>query len=392
MTRVAYICADPGIPVFGSKGSSVHVQSVLDCLKRMDFSVVLHALRCGGPAPEALRSVALKLLPAPPRGEAEARARALLETNRELSRALEDSGPYDLIYERYSLWSHAGMAFARAAGIPGILEVNAPLIAEQARHRDMPLPGEAHDVARRAFRDASTIIAVSPGVADYLDTFKEARGKVEIVANGIDPRRFAGIRRTARDATAPFVVGFLGTLKPWHGLPVLMEAFALLRRTVGDARLLIVGDGPERPALAARLAELGIAGVTDLAGAVAPAAVPDMLQRMDVGVAPYARPDGFYFSPLKIYEYMAAGLPVVTTRVGHLERLVRHGETGLVCPPDDPAAIGAALEVLAAQPGLRARLGQAARKHALADCTWDAAVTRILRAAGVQAPKRRAVA
>lgn len=397
MTRIAYICADPGIPVFGSKGASVHVQSVLASLGRAGFSIVLYTMRCGGRAPHALRSVALKFLPSPPRGEPEERARALLETNDELSRALEAAGPFDLVYERYSLWSHAGMAFARRAGVPGILEVNAPLIEEQARHRVLPMREKAEHVARSVFADARTIVAVSPGVAGYLAGFDEARGKVEIVANGIDPTRFrspASVR--AAEATgqgAPFVIGFLGTLKPWHGLSTLVEAFALLRKSGRvDARLMIVGDGPERLGISARLRELGIADVTQMTGPVPPSAVPEMLRKMDVGVAPYPRLDGFYFSPLKIYEYMAAGLPVITTRVGHLESLVEDGRTGLLCQPEDPEALAAMLEDLARQPQLRADLGQAARRYALSECTWDAAVGRILNAAGVVAPRRQDVA
>src|SRR5690606_35992876 len=103
------------------------------------------------------------------------------------------------------------------------------------------------------------------------------------------------------------------------------------------------------PALAALGAEL--------AGAVEPAEVPAWLARMDIAVAPYHGDQPFYFSPLKIYEYMAAGLPVVASDVGDLAALVRHGETGLLCPPGDPPALAAALARLAGDPAAARRMG-----------------------------------
>ena len=389
MKRVAYVCADPGIPVFGSKGASVHVQAVLASLLRLGFGVTLHALRHGGPVPEDLRDVVSTPLPAPPPGEPEARARALIAAEGEMRRTLAAGGPFDAVYERYSLWSRVGMGFARAAGVPGILEVNAPLIEEQVRHRQLPLPSEAARIARCAFRDATTIVAVSPGVAAYLQRFEEASGKVAVVANGIDPARFA-VAREERAESEPFVVGFLGTLKPWHGVPTLLEAVARVRARGLDARLLIVGDGPQRPAILERMEALGIAGAARMTGAVAPSAVPALLREMDAGVAPYPGGDGFYFSPLKIYEYMAAGLPVVATDVGHLRDLVEGAGAGLVCAPEDPAALAAALEDLARRPSLRDRLGSAARAHALLHCTWDAAVAYILEAARIPIERQAA--
>jgi glycosyltransferase involved in cell wall biosynthesis len=109
---------------------------------------------------------------------------------------------------------------------------------------------------------------------------------------------------------------------------------------------------------------------------------------MDAAVAPYPALANFYFSPLKVYEYLAAGLPVVASRLGQLERLVEHGVTGLLVPPENAAALADALERLQGDGALRARLGQAARARVLRDHTWDAVVRRILRLAGLDAAAR----
>jgi glycosyltransferase involved in cell wall biosynthesis len=375
--RVAYVCADPGVPVFGSKGSSVHVQSVLRALLRRGARVSLFAARRDGAPPPELEAVPCHALPHPAKGATAIREAALLAANYELAAALERAGPFDLVYERYSLWSYAGMEHAYARGLPGLLEVNAPLIEEQARHRELVNRAGAEQVAWRVFGAATALLAVSEGVADYLRGHLASQGRVFVVPNGVDPERFPAGAQAARPGE-PFTVGFVGTLKPWHGLEALLAAFAQLRERVSAARLLLVGDGPERGLIERQIAVLGLVDAVELTGAVAPAAIPELLSRMDVATAPYPALDDCYFSPLKLFEYMAAGLPVVASRVGQVAAVIEHERNGLLCPPGDAAALAAALARLQADPALRQRLGAAARVDVLARHTWHAVAGRIL--------------
>src|SRR5262249_14159925 len=161
----------------------------------------------------------------------------------------------------YSLWSYGAMEFARAEGVPGLLEVNAPLIDEQAQYRVLLDRVAAEKVAERAFGAATALLAVSEEVASWLNEFESARGKIQVVPNGIRPERFPeGVRPALPAEPGVFTVGFVGTLKAWHGLTTLVEAFHLLRATDKKARLLIVGDGPQHEALIAELAERGLSG------------------------------------------------------------------------------------------------------------------------------------
>jgi glycosyltransferase involved in cell wall biosynthesis len=172
-------------------------------------------------------------------------------------------------------------------------------------------------------------------------------------------------------------------LKPWQGLPILLRAFARLREADADARLLIVGDDMGRESIEADLARRGLRPAAHFTGAVDPGATPGLLAVMDVAVAPYPRHPNSYCSPLTVYEYMAAGLPVVASRLGQLDSLIEHGRTGLLCPPGDAGALADALIWLAYDSHLRARLGQAARAAVLRAHTWDLMVGRVLRIAGV---------
>src|SRR6266545_4049455 len=299
--RIAYVCADAGVPIFGRKGCSVHVQEMVRALQRRGASVDLFAARVDDPPPPGLESLRVYRIPAVGDGEPPSHTAAMAALNRELAAALDGAGPYDLVYERYSLWSFAGMEHARAAATP------AP-----------------------------------PGT---------------------------------------FTVGFVGSMKRWHGLPVLIEAFARLQTRVAASRLLLVGAGPEDAAVRAALTDRGLALASCLTGAVAPGEVPAFLTSMDAAIAPYPESRGFYFSPLKVYEYMAAGRAVVASGVGQVAAVIRHDVNGLLCPPGDSVALAAALERLQREPELGARLGRAARVCALQRHSWEGVAERVLEVA-----------
>ncbi|MGJ5631272.1 glycosyltransferase family 4 protein [Nostoc sp. CALU 1950] len=373
--RIAYICADPGIPVFGQKGCSIHVQEVIRALQKQGSQVTLFATRIGGELPADLANVVVHQLPVIPKLERAVREQVALAINPDLRLNLERFGPFDFIYERYSLWSYSAMEYAQAMGIPGLLEVNSPLITEQAQHRGLIDRQSAEEVANRVFSAATALIAVSDAVKTYLMNYVDG-SKVHVIPNGVNPHRFSTLRPTTQPET--FTVGFVGTLKPWHGLPILTEAFSLLYQRVPNAKLLIVGDGPERENLQMELAARGLDAHTQFTGAVNPDEVPQLLAAMDVAVAPYAAQSDFYFSPLKVYEYMAAGLPVVVSQIGQLADLIDTEVNGILCPPGDAIALAEALEKLWRSPTLRHTLGQAARQTVIANHTWDAIAQKIL--------------
>jgi len=385
MTRIAYVSADLGVPIFGRKGCSIHAQEVLGALLRRGIDVTLFSPRAEGQPTTGLEKLKLHPLPLPAKGDPAEREQAALALNSELASVLGQAQSFDFIYERYSLWSYGAMEFARAAGVPGLLEVNAPLIDEQAQYRVLLDRAAAEKVAERAFGAAMALLAVSEEVASWLNEFESARGKIHVVPNGIRPERFPEVVRPALPAEpGVFTVGFVGTLKAWHGVSVLVEAFHLFHATDKNARLLIVGDGPQREALIAELAERGLSDACIFTGAVEPEAVPGFLASMDVAVAPYPLMERFYFSPLKVYEYMAAGLPVVASRIGQLRTLIQNEENGLLVTPGDAAALALALERVRKEPELSVRLGKAARQTVMSQHTWDSVVQRIIGLAGVQ--------
>lgn len=366
--RWAYVCGDPGVPVFGSKGCSIHVQELIRALRRRDVEVMLFARRLGGSPPSDLDDVPIHLLPEPRAASPAERERELMALDRHTWVALRQHGPFDAVYERYSLWNVAATDYAQHTGIPGLVEVNAPLVLEQRVHRQLTDSEGALAASLRTWRQADQLIAVSCRLEDYLRTYVHEGTRIRVIGNGVDPSRF----RTAQpsDRVDHLTVGFVGTLRPWHGLGVLGQAFSLLHQVESSWRLLIVGGGPAQSELTASLSRLAREAVT-FTGPCGAAEVPGYLAHMDLAVAPYPAQLDFYFSPLKILEYQAAHLPVVASNVGDIPMWVHHEHTGYLVPPGDASELARALQVLGRDPGLRRRLGAAARDHAMRHHTWD---------------------
>lgn len=377
--RIAYVSADPGVPVFGRKGSSVHVQEVVRALGRRGVDIDVITPRVGGDPPPDLSALRVHRLPPVADGSARQRERGLIRANGHLRAALEAAGPFDAVYERYSLWSHSGMEWARDREIPGVLEVNAPLIDEHARHRGLAHRATAESVARRVFDAAHRVLAVSRPVAAWVMDRTPRHERVRVVPNGVDPSRFPAPVRVRPGADETLTVGFVGTLKPWHGTEVIVEAVSLLAARGRGWRLLIVGDGPCRHDLEALVEARGLAARTTFTGAVPPDAIPGLLSEMDIATAPYRGGEECYFSPLKLYEYLAAALPVVASDVGQVREVIRHGVTGMLCRPGDAAALAEAMLELRRKPALRAAIGRAGRDAAVRDHAWDQVAERILR-------------
>jgi glycosyltransferase involved in cell wall biosynthesis len=168
------------------------------------------------------------------------------------------------------------------------------------------------------------------------------------------------------DAATP-IVGTVCALRPQKALEVLIDAAATLAGRIDGVRVLIVGEGPERPVLERRIADLGLAGTVTLLGHRDD--VRDLIADFNVAVCS----SDFEGTPLSVLEYMQAGLPIVATNVGGIPDLIAEGRQGLLVDPGDPAALTASVERLLDEPGLAAALGSGARERQLAE--FDIGVT-----------------
>lgn len=392
--RIAYICADPGIPVFGCKGCSLHIQEIIRAFQRLNIEVVVFATNLGGEAPEDLTNITAHQLPSrgktgskPDRAE---REQIAIESYHWFMWKLLQDQPFDLVYERYSLWSKAAVDFAAQKSIPSLLEVNAPLIEEAKNYRGLINEQQAFHIAQHNFQHASLVCCVSQAVADYVESFSEdiaEKVPVLVTPNAVNPERFKAFlsedmtQKSSRIASGTLTVGFLGTLKPWHGLENLLKACAAFaeKRPQVDSSLLIVGDGPQREAMEALAKGLNIADRLTFVGAVPPAEIPHWMEKMDIAVAPYPELENFYFSPLKVFEYMAAGLPVIASDIGQIKELFEDKKQALLVKPGSISDLVDALDQVYLDPQSAVAMAQQAQQHILRDYTWDAVAEGMLK-------------
>jgi glycosyltransferase involved in cell wall biosynthesis len=364
--RLAYLSTDPGVALGGQKGAAVHVGELVAALAEQgDEVLVLVARDDSSAAPPS--GVTVEILPGPPRG-ASAMERVAMQPSLGLwlARKLR-AFDAQVLYERLALHSNAGVAAARAAGVPHVVELNAPLPAEAARYRRLEAGALAERLEREVLSSADVVVAVSPPLAGYARA--RAARCVEVVPNAVALERFPS---PADHANREPVAVFAGSLRPWHGIETVAAAWRLLGASA--PRLLVLGDGPA----AADLTGVG----AELVGGVPHAEVPAALVRSDIGLVPYGPDAPSYFSPLKLFEYLAAGLAVVASAIPGVTDVVSAREAWLV-PPGDPHRLAGAVAELASAPGTRRRTGTAGRELVAGRHTW-AHRARSLRARAIE--------
>jgi glycosyltransferase involved in cell wall biosynthesis len=384
--RLVYLNGDPGVPLWGNKGASVHVRQTLRTLAARVEALTAVSARLGEPGPEtavlpsSCRILCAGAVSAGERtGRRSTRELASLSANDDIERlidALAESENFDAIYERYSLWSVAGANAAARHGVPWVVEVNAPLVDEALQHRSLALPSLARFLESQQLRRASRVVCVSRVVGEHVVACGAEPRRVRIEPNGFDERLFRPRPDAAADPSR-FTVAFVGSLKPWHGVEVLVDAFMALRRSDPAWQLLIIGDGPMLESMRSRLAAGASPDSFELAGAVPHQDVPRLLRSADVAVAPYPDLPRFYFSPLKLIEYAAMRLPIVASRIGQIAEHFTDGESALLVEPGQAEPLAGALLRLKRDADLRRRLGEGASRVA-AGRTWDAVTSRIL--------------
>ncbi len=393
--RILYVCSDFGISPDGVKGASIHLRSITNALRALGNQVELMCARSGGNEHPELQPILAQertavettgqtlhrwlvdreMDPAPA-----AELRSLLFNASVFRNGLGalKSSPPDVIIERQSLMGHLGVDFARELGVPLLLEVNAPLTREASTYRSVHHASLAADVEARVLREADGVIAVSAQLKNELATNGVDSSKIEVVPNGFDTHAFSSIptRHACRArhglADGP-TIGFAGSLKRWHGCDVLLQAFEAIAANDSDVQLLIVGTGPAEQELRETAEQLGLKDRVRFTGGVDHAEIPTLLGAMDIAVAPFRTVEKFYFSPIKLFEYMAAGRCIVASRLGQIGEVIDDGTTGFLCEPDDPQDLAAKLSTALQSQSLREQMGEKAKEIARDRYTWSQA-------------------
>ncbi len=391
--KIVYIAS--GIPLPGSLGGSTHTLEVARGLAARGHE--LHVVACQH---EGQLSPADLTRPRSTRYEGfflhhidvpKSMALLCLPVISRLVRALHP----DALMERYYNFAGCGLIAAQKLKIPTLLEVNALMIdpPEMRKRRiDDRLGGpmrrwavtQCHMTTCIVTPLHSTVPAEIPrskiielpwGAAVERFTTREqvvgSRGQTE----GSD---IADVRQRITACTLPSatpIAVFLGSFRAWHGVLDFVRAAGIMLEAGHMLHFMLIGDGPLRKQ-AEQLASQWPSHFT-FTGAVPYEQVPALLSTATIGVAPFntaphpaLRAAGFFWSPLKIYEYMAAGLPVVTANISPLNIVIRHGSEGMLFREGDTADLAAAMTNLLQDPQAARSMGQRGRERVVAHYSW----------------------
>ncbi|MBX3315000.1 MAG: glycosyltransferase [Actinobacteria bacterium] len=328
--------------------------------------------------------------------------KTLLKDGRQVLRARHfhiDDGPWDddvvdWVWQRHELFQTAGLDLADRLGVPSVLFVPATKVWESTRWGTRR-PGWGGMVERFGespqLRRATVVACGSEAVADQVRRLGTPDERILVTPTGVNVDRFAdGDRETGRRRAgiAPdddrMVVGWMGSFRPFHDLDLLVDAV----RDLSGIRLLLVGDGPQRPEIEARCAALGVDAT--FTGTVSQGTLPDVLSAMDVAVVVSGSADAFHYSPLKLGEYLATGLAVIAPDVASIRNRVEDGVDALLVPAADREALREALLTLRDDPARRTEMAAAAGRLAQRSFTWVEQVRRIDHVLGVTAAEANA--
>lgn len=368
--RILFLALD--VDLSRQRGDSVHTRSVVEAIADLGNDVLLvvgaHGTQAGLNNPrvrvETLSGSDWHIL------------LSLLDLLREFR--------VEVIYERRST-PKIGFALRFLLQIPSVMELNGIVSEEitmQGRRPRQDSLASAKSVVRGwMFGAIDRFVVVSQGIRDHLTRdFHIPSEKIIVLANGVDTQRFTIIpksqacKQMGLSADAPRVV-FVGNLVGWRDFKVVFASILLVLRRLPNLHLLIVGDGPERAHLEQLVAEAGLRETITFTGEIRHELVPQFVCCGDIGLLPDRQRS---MSPLKLYEYLACGRPVVAFDVPGLEE-VRHADAGRLVRPGDERGLSDAIFELLSSESLRTACAARGRDLVETRHSWDRVATEIIK-------------
>jgi teichuronic acid biosynthesis glycosyltransferase TuaC len=262
--------------------------------------------------------------------------------------------PFDLIHAHAALpCGHAAARLSKSLRIPFVVSVHG-LDVFSERQTGRLLGGWCRCVSERVYRQARAVICISEKVSERI---ADASVNSRVIHNGVDASRFS----PAEEQKSPLVVLSVGNLIPTKGHAGLLRAFARMLPSVPNCELEIIGEGPERTALACLSEELGISARVRFLGRQSRESLARAMQRCVV----FALPSEYEGLGCVYLEAMASGKPAIACEGQGIDEIIEHGSNGWLVPPQGQAQLSDALRMLLQNQGFRSRLGNAARNTVL---------------------------
>jgi glycosyltransferase involved in cell wall biosynthesis len=300
---------------------------------------------------------------------------------RAMLRAAAASFRPDFVYERHALHLRAGLDVARHLGVPLLLEVNSPMVAEMQKLGKLCFAARARATERDVLGGADAVLPVTRVLGELLVAAGARPDTVHVIGNGAVPERYgpaeraaaAELRRKWRLPEGAFALGFVGYMRPWHRLDLVLDVMA--RPGFEALSLVLMGQGPALEPLLAKARDNGTTGRVLALGEVPGQLLPAHVMACDGALIPAIN---HYASPLKLFDSLAAGVPTLAPDQPNLRENVQHGQNGLLFAPGSVDALAGQLARLLQDRAFAARLGEAGRQSLLQNrWTWAGNAERV---------------
>lgn len=289
----------------------------------------------------------------------------------------------DLIYERSEYLQDSGARISKKYGIRHILEVNAPFVEEMRAFEGYSLfEGKAHLIEKFKLEKADKVIAVSTSLADFLfNRYACDRKKIFVQPNCINPGKLVvheekslRVRKQLELEADSKVIGFVGSMFPYHGVDVLIDAFVSVVRSHPHSRLLIVGDGVILTELKIQAKTLGLDGKVIFTGKVPHTEVFDYMSNMDICIMAKSN---WYGSPVKLFEYGLMNKPIVAPDTGPVLDVMVHEHDALLVS-ENKDELANSINRLIENPEFANTLASNFHRKVLDSYTWETAAKNII--------------
>ena len=287
----------------------------------------------------------------------------------------------DLVYERYSCYHLGGAAACRLMRVPLILEVNSTY-AGRFQRRQLAYPRLCRWIEKWVLRNSQLVCVVSEPLRACVEDRQGRPDRILVTPNSVNPDHLIqnddlrnGIRADLGIAPDGVVIGFVGSLRRWHGIEFLADAIPSVVVRCPECVFLIVGTGELEAEFKASVSSKQLDSHVRFTGAVPYDSVPGYISAIDIGLMPDSNEWG---SPMKILEYMLQAKSVVAPKLGPIEEILADRETGMLFERHNASDFVSVVTELAADSDRRKGIGSQAQRYVLAERTWESNARKAL--------------
>jgi len=290
---------------------------------------------------------------------------------------LEQEKPV-LLISRLEAYTLSSIYLANKKKIPVIVEADGPVAYEKMKYQNQfkTHQGLVDYFEVAALKKSWLSFTVSNQLKKYFTAKGVSEDSIHVIPNGADADRFrpdfpCDDLKQQYQLRNNLVVGFVGSFHYWHGVENLTKIILETTQNHTNVKFLMVGDGgPLKTSLEKFIKRSGLTHRVHLTGLLKHEEIPRYIAAMDIVLAPYPKLEFGYYSPVKLYEYLSSGKAVVSSKMGQIGEVIRDGNNGFLCEPDNIPQMNNKIAELIRNPHLIKKVGEQARKDVLKDYTW----------------------